>query len=144
MWAATGIDQDIPETYTLRQDDLTDDVTFHDLTPAEFSSSVLAMDVLQAGIKIAGDTPILLVNEPMFISQGKNSDLRYNFFYPRWAYDDYRAILQTFSTTHQLNYLDLWDLIPAQEFTNSAVHLTPEGNLQYAQRLLKAITEIAK
>ena len=28
--------------------------------------------------------------EPMLISAGKNSDIRYNFFYPRWAYDEYR------------------------------------------------------
>ncbi|MCZ7670394.1 MAG: hypothetical protein M5U34_26160 [Chloroflexi bacterium] len=42
---------------------------------------------------MAGDVPVLLINEPMFISSGRNSDLRYNAFYPRWAYDQYREML---------------------------------------------------
>ena len=36
---------------------------------------------------------MLLVNEPMLISNGANSEIRYNFFYPRWAYDEYRSML---------------------------------------------------
>lgn len=143
MWAATGIDQDIPTTYTPRMEDLTDEVTFHGLTPPNLGSASLAFDVLQAGIKLAGETPILLVNEPMFISQGKNSDIRYNFYYPRWAYDNYRTLLHTFCSENEVKCLDLWDSIPAQEFTNSAVHLTPLGNQQYAWILLDAIKEIA-
>lgn len=144
MWAATGIDQDIPEAYTPRMEDLPDEQVFHGLTPPDLQSSALAFDVLQAGKKIAGDIPILLVNEPMYISQGKNSDIRYNFYYPRWAYDDYRPLLQTFCSSQGIDYLDLWDAIPAQEFTNSAVHLTLNGNQQYAQILLKQISEIAQ
>ena len=80
----------------------------------------------------------------MYISQGKNSDIRYNFYYPRWAYDDYRSLLQTFCRSQEMEYLDLWDAIPAQEFTNDAVHLTLEGNQQYAQILLNQIVEIAQ
>jgi hypothetical protein len=49
--------------------------------------------VLAATLERAGDVPVLLINEPMFISSGQNSDLRYNSFYPRWAYDQYRAML---------------------------------------------------
>lgn len=144
MWAGTGIDQELPETYTPRMDDLSQDLTFHGLTPPDLQRTSLAMDLLQAGKEIAGDTPILLVNEPMFISQGQNSDIRYNFFYPRWAYDDYRTLLRSFSDSHEMSYLDLWDAISAQEFTNSAVHLTYKGNQLYAQILLNKIVEIAQ
>ncbi len=42
---------------------------------------------------MAGSIPVVIINEPMFISQGKNSDIRYNFYYPRWAYDDYREMM---------------------------------------------------
>jgi hypothetical protein len=42
-------------------------------------------------------------------------------------------------------YLDLWDLVPASEFTNSAIHLTPTGeNLlagQIARMILPLIDE---
>ncbi len=42
---------------------------------------------------MAGDVPVLIINEPMFISDGQNSDLRYNSFYPRWAYDQFHRLL---------------------------------------------------
>jgi lysophospholipase L1-like esterase len=61
------------------------------------------------------------------ISNGANSDLRYNFYYPRWAYDDYREILDAFSADQGLDFLDYWDLIPESEFTNTAIHATPRG-----------------
>jgi hypothetical protein len=85
MWAATGIDQDIPEQYTPRLEDLSADESFHNLQPPHLRTQDLALEILQAGIQLAGDTPILFINEPMFISQGQNSDIRYNFYYPRWA-----------------------------------------------------------
>jgi hypothetical protein len=142
MWAATGIDQDIPERFTRRQEDLEATLDFHDLQPPDLKPEDLALDVLQAGHQAAGDLPVLLVNEPMFISGGENSDLRYNFFYPRWAYDDYRQIMQTQALEQGWNYLDLWDAVENTEFTNSAVHLTAEGTRQFAQRLGGAVTAL--
>lgn len=139
MWAGTGIDQDIPETYTPRQEDFDEDLSFHDLQPPVLHEDDLAFDVLQAGARMVGDVPLLMVNEPMFISQGENSDLRYNFFYPRWAYDDYRRMMQEKSAGQDWYYLDLWDRVDSAEFTNSAVHMTPEGTAQLAQILAAAI-----
>ena len=81
----------------------------------------------------------MLVNEPILISNGANSDIRYNFFYPRWAYDEYREILLERSTTKGWNYFDLWDLVPMQEFTNSAVHLTPQGETMLTNKIMEAI-----
>ena len=142
LWAATGIDQDIPQDYTPRLEDLSADESFHDLQPPHLSPDDLALEILQAGIQLAGDTPVLLVNEPVFISQGQNSDIRYNFYYPRWAYDDYRRILREFSVQRGWNYADLWDAIPPGEFTNTAVHLSPEGNRLLAAQVLPLVKEI--
>jgi hypothetical protein len=142
MWAATGIDQYIPDEYTPRMEDLPADENFHDLEPPTLEKSDLALDILETGISMANGTPILFVNEPMFISQGKNSDIRYNFYYPRWAYDDYQEILMDESAANNWNYLDLWDQIPDTEFTNSAVHLSPEGSQQFAKLISEAILEM--
>ncbi len=143
LWAATGIDQEIPDRYIPRQEDLTAEVSFHNLQPPHLQERDLAFDVLAAGIEMAGNVPVLLVNEPIFISEGKNSDIRYNFYYPRWAYDDYRALIARKSEENGWNYLDLWDAIPPNEFTNTAVHLTPKGTSIFAQRILEVIFNIA-
>ena len=87
----------------------------------------------------AGATPVLLVNEPMFVSQGENSDLRYNFFYPRWAYDDYRQLLAAEAGARGWTYLDLWQAVANSEYTDSPIHLTPAGSAQFAEVLGAAI-----
>jgi hypothetical protein len=138
MWASTGIDQYYPETYNARLEDLPADEDFYDL-PRPLTEESLAFDVLEAGIDLAGDIPVVMVNEPMFISAGENSDIRYNFYYPRWAYDDYRRLMAALAGEHGWHYLDLWDAIPATEFTNSAIHLTPTGSAQLAGFIGEAI-----
>jgi hypothetical protein len=143
LWAATGIDQVLPETYTPRQEDLEADDSFHDLLPPSLSRSDLAFDVIAAGVKMAGDTPVLIINEPVFISQGKNSDIRYNFYYPRWAFDSYRVLLQGLAQENHWNFIDLWDLIPPSDFTNTAIHLSPRGSELYARSVLQAILDLA-
>jgi hypothetical protein len=99
--------------------------------------------VLDAGMH-AVPVPTILVNEPMLISSGLNSDVRYNFFYPRWAYDAYRAQLTDLATQQNWHYLDLWDLVPASEFTNSAIHLTPSGEALLTNRIAEAIQSPCK
>lgn len=143
MWAATGIDQYIPDDYIPRQEDLEADIRFHDLQPDTFKETDLAFSVLEAGVSMASGIPILIVNEPMFISQGLNSDIRYNFYYPRWVYDQYRVLMQTKSITNNWYYIDMWDIVPASEFTNSAVHMTTQGTQLFAGHLLKGILQIA-
>ena len=144
MWAATGIDQYIPADYTPRMEDLPPDVAFHNLLPPSLSESNLALDVLKAGIQAAGDIPVLLVNEPVFISQGENSDIRYNFFYPRWAYDSYRQLMAEKSRDQHWAYWDAWDVVPAEEFTNSAVHLSSKGSLIFSSFVEKYVIEYLK
>jgi hypothetical protein len=99
--------------------------------------------VLEAGLTAAGDIPILLINEPMLISQGENSDLRYNFLYPRWAYDGWRASMQAKAGQNDWNYLDLWDLIPAQDFTNSAIHIRAAAERILLEQVKPSILELS-
>ncbi len=142
MWAATGIDQIYPTDYAPAQVDLEADEKFHNAEPPVLD--MLALDALKTGVHIAGDTPVMIVNEPMLISSGKNSDIRYNFFYPRWAYDEYRDMMAELSQKNQWNYVDLWNLAPENEFTNSAIHLTPKGEGLLAEKLVPAIKTTCK
>ena len=139
LWASTGIDQVYPRDYERAQIDLEASNDFHGLRSLD---DALALNVLDAGMSIHPNT--ILVNEPMLISEGLNSDIRYNFFYPRWAYDEYRQQLAEYASTRQWNYLDLWDLVPAREFTNSAIHLTPAGARLLADKILEAVQATCK
>jgi hypothetical protein len=140
LWASTGIDQVYPEDYVRAQIDLEPSDEFHDLTAEDRAAlqETLAFDVLEAGMS-AGSVPTILVNEPILISNGANSDIRYNFFYPRWAYDEYRQLMIEHSREHGWTYFDFWDLAPPEEFTNSGVHLTPKGEAMLTSRVAEAI-----
>ncbi|GAB4524516.1 MAG: hypothetical protein OHK0046_39340 [Anaerolineae bacterium] len=93
----------------------------------------LAWDVLEAGLELVGDTPILMVNEPIFISDGLNSDVRYNEYYPRWAYDAYRVALAERVADNP--YLDLWDAVPASQFTDTPFHYDAAATCAVAEQL---------
>jgi hypothetical protein len=136
-WAATGIDQAIPAEYDLRASDFEEDLAWLEYEePLPLDKRVLAMEILDAAATMEGDVPVLVVNEPIYISDGRNSDLRYNAWYPRWAYDDYRERLAAAADGAEWGYLDLWDAIPPAEFTDSPVHLTPAGTARLAELLL--------
>ncbi|MCB9422115.1 MAG: hypothetical protein H6667_20100 [Ardenticatenaceae bacterium] len=141
-WATTSLDQAIPANIPLRKTDLEADTSWQGFTEnTPFTKDDLAFDVLTAGMTRAGDVPVLLINEPMFISDGQNSDLRYNSFYPIWAYDLYREMLLETAVTHNWHYLDLWDQISPAEFTDTPVHLTAVGTKTMAEQIT---TEIVK
>lgn len=144
MWTMTGIDQYYPDEYNLRSEDFDEDLSWHGFDePTDLIADDLAFDVLTAGIERVGEVPILLVNEPMFISEGENSDLRYNFWYPQWAYDQYRNLYADLADNNNWNYLDVWDSVDGAEFTDSPVHLTPEGSQQLSEVIGQAIIELA-
>jgi hypothetical protein len=138
LWSATGVDQFYPENYERAQTDFEADDSFYNINQTEPLREQLSLDILSAGLK-ATDLPMILVNEPILVSDGINSDIRYNFFYPRWAYDEYRVLLSEYTTQQNLPYLDLWNLVPMDEFTNSSVHLTPHGESLLAERVGEAI-----
>lgn len=142
-WANTGIDQ-VDVDYEPRRNDFERDVSWLDFRePASFTENDLAFDVLAAGHKMAGNVPLLLISEPIFIADGVNSDLRYNFWYPRWAYDNYRQLLTALATRNGWRYHDLWNMILPSEFTDSPVHLNPEGSRNLSRILTEFIQKIA-
>ncbi len=145
LWASTGIDQVYPKDYVRAQIDLEPSDKFHGLTLADRASlqNALAFEVLDAGMS-AARVPTLLVNEPILISNGANSNIRYNFFYPRWAYDEYRQLLLARSAERGWNYFDFWNLVPMQEFTNSGFHLTPKGEAMLTSKVAEAIQATCK
>jgi hypothetical protein len=143
LWAATGVDQYYPKNYEHAQIDLDADDHFHELTPDVSLQDVLSFDILDAGM-LAAHVPTILINEPILVSNGLNSDIRYNFFYPRWAYDQYRQLLNERSAAYGWKYVDLWNLVPMDQFTNSGVHLTPYGESLLAAKTATAIQETCK
>lgn len=134
-WAATGVDHYIPETYNERMEDLSSEVEYKNLQPGGMAAGTLAFEAIEAGMRMAGEIPVAIINEPIFISQGENSEIRYNFFYPRWAYDEYRLLLHERAEQDGWQILDLWDVIPPHEFTDSAIHYSPAGADIVASRL---------
>lgn len=144
MWTLTGVDQYYPDEYSLRSEDFEEDLSWHEFDePTDLTTDDLAFDVIEAGIERAGEVPVLLVNEPMFISDGENSDLRYNFWYPQWAYDQYRALYNDLADENGWHYIDLWDIVDGAEFTDSPVHLTPTGSQQLSEVVGEAIIGLA-
>jgi len=143
MWAATGIDQTYPSNYTPAQRDFeAGDTSFAGWESGPLPADQLLTGALSAGTTLAGDVPVLIVNEPILISTGANSDIRYNFFYPRWAYDQYRELMTALSANADWVYLDLWDVVPEAEFTNSAVHVTPAGSQVFYEALKPTLEQM--
>lgn len=141
LWSATGIDQSYPVDYTHAQTDLDSDVVYYGMQPPILDESKLAFRILEAGLRAAGKIPVLLINEPILVSTGKNSALRYNFYYPRWAYDQWRQMMNEKAANQGWNYLDLWNLVPADQFTNSAIHVTPAGEALLTGRVEQTILQ---
>ncbi len=136
MWAGTGIDQDYPEDYLAPQVDLEPDNTYHDVEGA-LSDSDLSWDILEAGIERAGDVPVLILNEPMLISNGENSEIRYNYYYPREAYDSWHESLLSRADEAGWNLMDVWNVLEISDFTNSAIHYNAEAASLLADRVFE-------
>lgn len=138
-WAATGIDVYIPDGYERHAVDLETDESYGSLQPP-LDAADLAFPVLAAGIQRAGSVPVLIINEPIFASDGANSDVRYNSFYPRWAYDGYRQRLAAEAQAQGWHYVDLWQAADNDQFTNTPIHLTRQGTLQFAYAIIETLS----
>ncbi len=138
-WGATGIDHTVGE-YTPRSNDLSADLIWKGFTAETLTPDALAFDVLAAGVDAAGTVPLLLVNEPIFIADGANSALRYNAWYPIWAYDAYRSWLHAESDRRGWRLLDIWDALDGARFTDSPVHRDAAGEQAVAKLLLQALS----
>ena len=138
MWAGTGIDQDYPGEYPAAQVDLEADNSFHGIE-GPLPDDFLAWDILEKGISRTGNVPVLLINEPMLISDGENSEIRYNYYYPREAYDNWHLSLQARAEANGWHLLDLWDSLKISDFTNSAIHYSSEGAAMLADLVFAEI-----
>jgi len=141
VWAATGSDY-LVSPYETLDVDMQLNLKFHGYQPPHLPSSAFAFDVLGETHKLIGNLPVLVVNEPIYMPPGKNSDVMYNAINPRWAYDRYRQLLQAFVIQNHWIYLDLYNLIPYQDFTNSELHLNPSGETNLAKSLAPEIVHI--
>ena len=140
VWLATGTDLhaalsnlETPPT------DVRKSPGYRDLEPGTDLRESLLLDAIDAGHVIAGDIPVVLVNEPIFVATGMNSDIRYNDLYPRWAYDQYREIVASQAQASYLTYLDMWNIIPPKYFTDTPLHLNAEGERLFAEQLSPAL-----
>ena len=132
LWNATGIDQEYSEIYNPAQRDFPEPIEkYYAVNQDDSLKEFLALEIIKNGIEINNGIDFILINEPILISEGINSSVQYNYYYPRWAYDQYRSIMKEFTQKNDIKYYDLWKLIPEKEFTNSAIHLS-----EYAERIL--------
>jgi hypothetical protein len=141
-WAGTGLDYYYNE-YSPYPNDQTNSLLFEQMGSDEFDLDLFLFDVLKAGYELTDGTPLLVINEPIFISSGENSDIRYNFLYPRWAYDGYRAYLANWMRENDHEYVDAWNVVPLSDFTDSIFHRTPDGEEILAALLKDKIIGLA-
>jgi hypothetical protein len=100
----------------------------------------VSIDQVHDFLELAGNVPVLLVNEPILImSELRNSDLRYNSYYPRWVYDEYRKFMREAADRNNWRFLDLWDVFPAESFADTPLHLTPAAHRTLAELLAPEI-----
>lgn len=146
LWSATHIDnhaglQPVPSTPAV---DVDSQLGYEGWKPEESSElfASLSFDVLSAGFKIAGDVPVVLVNEPIFIAEGKNHSIRYNVFYPRWAYDAYRQWMVAWTEKEGQVLLDYWNVLPPAGFSDQNFHRNSLGEKQLATLLAPEIKNL--
>jgi hypothetical protein len=146
-WAVTGIDHVNPKFDQKRPENLLpgDDVYGRPRVKGGWTVDNLSIDVLRAGLDMAAghDVPVLLVNEPIFRSEGLNNEERYNAYYPRWAFDSFRDLMSGLAEQEGWRYLDLWNAMPNNQFTDTSLHLTPPATCELAAQVAPAILALA-
>jgi hypothetical protein len=136
---ATDQDQ-IPGPPQIPATELSADENFEGMRPPTLRENQVSIDQVHDFLELAGNVPVLLVNEPILImSELRNSDLRYNSYYPRWVYDEYRKFMREAADRNNWRFLDLWDVFPAESFADTPLHLTPAAHRTLAELLAPEI-----
>jgi hypothetical protein len=147
LWAGTGIDnhEGLQSGITPPGMDVEDNPKYGERLPGDSAGMFdsLMIDVLSAGFGVAGDVPVVLVNEPIFVAKGRNHLVRYNNFYPRWVYEDYRQFMFKWASEHDHILLDYWNALPPEEFADQSFHRNPSGEKRFAERLAPEIEKLA-
>jgi hypothetical protein len=150
-WTATGTDHSLPKFVTphpvnLAPDDqlvLAEPMLMRLSTDHKILPEDLSFDVVKVGIDIAAaqNVPVLLVNEPIYRSS--NNELRWNYYYPKWAYDSYRTAMKDVAAREGWHYVDVWDAVPVDQFTDTDFHLTPSASCAFAEKLSEPVVTLA-
>lgn len=139
LWMTTRIDTESTD-YVPASRDLDSDRGWQGYSAdADLPDDWLMLDVFEKAQHTWPETHLLVVNEPVLISSGANSEFRYNAWYPRWVYQQYQQELQAAHTNSTWQYLDLFDLVPEVEFTDSPVHVSEKGTALISERLAPII-----
>jgi hypothetical protein len=141
--ATDGAEDQDDKYKPIKEINLSSDSNYRKLAQPVSNERLVYSEALEMAMRSLKNHPILLVNEPIFISTAKNSNIHYNNAYPKWAYDQYREYMSSLASENQWNYLDLWNLVPASEFTNSSFHRSPEGERLVAEKVTPAILDLA-
>lgn len=148
LWAATGVDnhEGLGEVVAGAPDpNVASDTDYEKMQPNDDSSAyfnTLRTDLVSAAYKIAGNAPVILVNQPIFIANGLNSDVRYNDTYPRWIYDEYRVFLPGWVDARGGPYLDFWNALPPADFADRNFHRNAQGEKDFAAILAPALQQL--
>jgi len=146
LWSATGIDnhEGLQEVGKSPSPDVGNDPTYDGLDASESSSVFknLKMDVVSAGYARAGNVPVILVNQPIFIANGLNSEVRYNSIYPRWVFDGYRQFILDWAGEQKQSYLDFWNILPPADFADQAFHRNANGEKHFAEQLIPDLQKL--
>lgn len=136
---ATRQDQ-IPGPPQVPATELSADQGFEGMRPPTLRENQVSIDQVQDFLELADGVPVLLVNEPILIMSGiPNSEIRYNSYYPRWVYDQYREFMADAAGDNNWQYLDLWDIFAAGSFADTPLHLTPDAHRTLAEFLAPRI-----
>jgi len=146
LWAATRIDnhESLQPESGRPNSNVDDNVDYEGRYPdgtLNFFDSLM-MDVLSTAFDVAGDIPVVLVNEPIFVADGKNHLVRYNELYPRWVYDEYRQFMLEWAEEHDHQLLDYWDTLPPEDFADQYFHRRSSGERRLAESLAFEIKKL--
>jgi len=143
VWSATETDVSLPAEPVRLSPDVKSDDRYKGMTPDTDLENVMLLKVLTTGHAMADSLPVLLVNEPIYIATGRNSEVRYNDSYPRWAYDQYRNVMASEAEKNNWHYLDLWDVVPVEYFSDTRFHVSAEGERLLVEHVNPVLQTIA-
>jgi len=136
---ATGLDQ-IPGPPEELPSQLSSDPTFEGMKPPTLNIADVSLDQVKDFYQIAGNVPVLLINEPIqVLANVPNSNIYYDDYYPRWVYDQYRQYVSKTAAENHWDYLDLWNTFPPSYYTDTPLHLNPQGETELAKMIAPAI-----
>ncbi len=147
LWSATGVDyhEGFEESTGSPDLNVEANIDYEKMLPDDDRSEyfdLLRTDIISAAHTMAGDVPVVLVNQPIFIASGLNSDVRYNDLYPRWIYDEYRTFFSAWTTQHQMIYLDRWDILPPADFADRNFHRNANGEKRFAEIIAPQLQQL--